>query len=121
MSRTERGLGLAAEDEFDKAVENEADPGVDKQAPIETVRLMTCGGRKVWHEDEEVEQAAEDDGSGLLEKAGAHGRTSLDSGKGKSNHGFTRMTRIVPKTTRKAIFDLAGLSRFALLRQEQKN
>jgi hypothetical protein len=63
-------LGFAAEDEFDEAVEDEADPGVDQKAPVETVGLVLCGRGQVRHEGEEVEQAAEDDGDELFQKAG---------------------------------------------------
>jgi len=66
------GLWFAAEDEFDETVEGEAHPGIDEQAPVEVVRFVTRGRWEVRHEDEEIEQAAEDDGGGLLEEAGAH-------------------------------------------------
>jgi hypothetical protein len=71
------GLGFAVEDEFDEAVEEEADPRVDQKAPVETVGFVTRGWGKVRHEYEEVEQAAKDDGSGLFEEAGEHGSTEV--------------------------------------------
>ena len=74
-------LRFAAEDEFDEAVDDEADPSVDKQAPVEAIWLMTRRRGKVWHEDEEVEQAANEDGGELFEEAVGHGlRESVEDG-----------------------------------------
>ena len=66
-------LWFAAEDELDEAVEDEADPAVDEQAPVEAIGLVARGWRQVRHEDEEVEQAAEEDCGELFEEAGEHG------------------------------------------------
>jgi len=67
-----RGLWLATDDEFDEAVEDEADPGVDQQAPVEVEGLVAGGRGQVRHEDEEVEQAAEEDGGELFENSASH-------------------------------------------------
>ena len=41
--------------------------------------------RQVRHEDEEVEQASEDDGGGLLEEAGEHVQWLVASGQWPAN------------------------------------
>jgi hypothetical protein len=58
-----------AEDKFDEAVNDEADPGIDEQTPVETEGLVAGGLGQVGHQNEEVEEAAEDDGGELLEEA----------------------------------------------------
>jgi hypothetical protein len=63
-------LRLATGYKFDEAVEEEADPRVDQKAPVETVGFVLRGRREMWHEDEEVEQAAKHDGGELFEEAG---------------------------------------------------
>ena len=81
LSRLPLTLAAAAyaERQFYEAVEDEADPGVDNQAPVEAIWLMTCRRGKVRHEDEEVEQAANEDGGELFEEAASHGlRDSLE-------------------------------------------
>ena len=60
----------SAEGEFDEAVEDEADPSIDEKSPIKTKGFVARGRRKMRHKDEEVEQAAEDDGGELFEEAG---------------------------------------------------
>ena len=64
-----------AERQFYEAVEDEADPGVDNQAPVEAIWLMTCCRGQVRHQDEEVEQAANEDGGELFQDAVGHGRS----------------------------------------------
>jgi hypothetical protein len=60
---------LPTEDEFDEAVENEADPEIDQQSPVEAVGSVTRGWGQMRHEYEEVEQAAKEDGGELFEEA----------------------------------------------------
>lgn len=67
-----RGLGSAASCEFEEAVEDEAYPGEDEQAPVEAKGLVLRGGWKMRHEDEEIEDAAEEDCGELLEETGEH-------------------------------------------------
>ena len=59
--------------------------------------------RQVRHQDEEVEQAAEDDRGGLFEETGEHRKIVSSFGsrvarKTKDKHGFTWMTRIQRET-----------------------
>jgi len=75
------GLRFAAEEQFDEAVEDEADPGVDEQAPVEMIRNVTRGRGQVRHQDEEVEQTANEDGGELFEDTVGHGlRDSVEDG-----------------------------------------
>ena len=71
-----RGLGSAPEGEFEEAVEDEADPSEDEQSPVEAEGLVARCRGKVRHENEEVEEAAKEDGGDLLEEAGEHDGSS---------------------------------------------
>ena len=57
---------------LDNAVKDEAHPEVHYQPEVNPKRLMTARQRQVWHQDEEVEQAAHDYGNQLLEKSSKH-------------------------------------------------
>lgn len=70
--RNVRASSATAEDNFDEAVDDEADPCVDEDSEIQAERFVTGGGGQVWYENEKVEKAAEDDGGELLEEAGEH-------------------------------------------------
>ena len=67
------GLLLAeAKKKFEEAVEDEAEPSEDEQSPVEAKGFVARGRGQMRHEDEEVEETAEDDGGELFKKAG-HG------------------------------------------------
>ena len=66
-------LSPEAQGEFDEAVDDQAEPGEDQQAPVEAEGLVLGRKGKMRHEDEEVEEAAEDDGGELFEEAREHG------------------------------------------------
>jgi hypothetical protein len=70
-------LRLAAKtvEQFDKSPKDKTNPNKDKQAPVESERLVTRGRGKVRHEDEEVEKRTSEDGGELLEEAGEHGES----------------------------------------------
>ena len=55
-----------AEEKLDQAVDDEADPGKDENAPVKAEGFVARCGRQVGHEDEEVEETAEEDGGELL-------------------------------------------------------
>jgi len=57
---------------FDNTVENKAHPQVHHETKVNPERLMTSRQRQVWHQDEEVEEAAHDYGNQLLEKSSKH-------------------------------------------------
>ena len=59
----------SAEDEFDQAVNHEADPSVDEDSEVETKWFVAGGCGQVGHEDEEVQEAADDDGGELFDEA----------------------------------------------------
>ena len=68
-------LGLCAAT-FDRAtrryLEDEAHPEVHHQPEVNPKRLVTARQRQVWHQDEEVEQAAHNHGNKLFEKSSKH-------------------------------------------------
>jgi hypothetical protein len=66
--------------EFDQAINHQADPDDDQQAPIEPKGSMLRREGQVWQKHEEIEQTAEDHGSGLFEKAGEHVQWPVASG-----------------------------------------
>jgi len=55
-----------AEEKLDQAVDDETDPGKDEKTPVEAEGFVARRGRQVGHEDEEVEETAEEDGGELL-------------------------------------------------------
>jgi hypothetical protein len=54
---------------LDNTVEDEAHPQIHHQSEVNPERLMTSRWRQVWHQGEEVEQAAQNHGDELLEKS----------------------------------------------------
>ena len=62
MDSGQRSIGLAlaeAQRQFDEAVNDEADPGVDYDAEVETKWFVAGSCGEVRHEDKEVEPAAD--------------------------------------------------------------
>ena len=57
---------------FDNTVEDEAYPEVHHQPEVNPERLVTSRRRQVWHQDEEIEQAADNHGNKLFEKSSKH-------------------------------------------------
>ena len=53
-------------------VQNKAHPGVHQQPDINLEWVMTARQRQVWHQDEEVKQAARHNRNKLLEKSSKH-------------------------------------------------
>ena len=65
-------LARWAEDEFDEAVDHEADPEVHEQSPVEMVGSVARGRWQMWGQYKGIEQAADDDGGELFEQAARH-------------------------------------------------
>ena len=65
-------FAVPAKREFDQSVNYQADPSVDQQSPVETVRLVARRQRKVWHQEEKVQQVANQNGGELFEDAMGH-------------------------------------------------
>ena len=68
----ENALGSTAECELDQTVDDEADPEINEQSPVEMVGSVARGIGEMRHEDEKVKQVADEDGGELLEQAGEH-------------------------------------------------
>ena len=70
VARTTTLCTPSAHYKFDQAIDDEADPGVYEDSEVESKWLVASGRRQVRHEDEEVEQAADEDSGKLLEESG---------------------------------------------------
>ena len=57
---------------LDDPVQDQANPRIHHQPEINSERLMASRRRQVWHQDEEIEQAAHNHGNRLLEKSSKH-------------------------------------------------
>jgi hypothetical protein len=65
-----------AQQQFDEAVDHEADPEVHEQSPVELIGSVARGRGQARHQHEEVEQAAGEDRGELFDEAVRHGGSS---------------------------------------------